>query len=702
MSDIKYMTVLGEPKLDIEGLYPTTEINYAYAIEELIPEGDLDDVDKSAHALIGYARNGGRLYVCASMRSGAAKKILDAVTKVLPDFVIDEALELLHAQTEGEPLATPEDFIDALNEGAAEAGLLVGRMTAEFGDEDGEVVFYEQYRENRKQRVKFGTDGIVELNGAVLRNVAIIGAGHFHDELLGGRILTPSEVLRFIANRVSVNGPDELCGYGRAFGPSKDDVTNATLSTRSREFRANGFCGVVAASAETVYKAKPEMVVKVGKLLRKRLTDKAASIVTAFIKAGLTGREHDLVAMAMLGDTDALTVLEAVVTMHQQCKELYTGFAACVAFRLRVWLDEKGVLILEAYGKSSKHWRVDAGAYCLYTEAGDGFVEVPALLGQFEESNDGSIYAPKKLMRSHLRGYLKESVIARKDFRTMSDEVMAKYQDAEIRVIEGDTVYPGDVVMTCDGQEFIWESKADWGTVTRVIAEMNTIDAKFAHYEVRIDAWFESEAKIRAFGKGLVCPSEAAGVSFWNTSGGVLDPALRMLIGVPGIVKDSAAAIEYIVNPEPCVATVKTVHCETSYEAMKRKHMPDETTDEFEDDEDPMVTFKTYPDGVTVTFDDRDHTITTMDPNAIRCTIRCCIEASPVAQSVGSSGLTMPQIGFLASFEAGNAWLCEQLLPGVRKRVRTLGYFHAVAGMVDMNGSEEAVNDDDDVVALTL
>jgi hypothetical protein len=81
-------------------------------------------------------------------------------------------------------------------------------------------------------------------------------------------------------------------------------------------------------------------------------------------------------------------------------------------------------------------------------------------------------------------------------------------------------------------------------------------------------------------------------------------------------------------------------------------------------------------------FDDATRTMTTTDPNAIVADISFMIEAAPVGQAVGSSSMTMPQIGFLSSLEAGNFWLSKEVLPGMKRRVDALAYLHSIAGQV--------------------
>ena len=702
---IKKLTVLGEPTADIESVFTglETEPNYIDSLGEMSPDGDLYDIDAAAHSVLAYARTGGRLYVAKPV-NGSERKVLDLITELRPDFVIDEAIEVLHAQVDGEPITDIDGFEEGVLDACSNAEQLEAGVEVARDDEDEDtVLFYAQWQESRPQRLKFVTDGTIELNGAVLRPVALIGAGYYYNELLGGRVLSPAEVVRFIANRVAVNGPDELCGYGRAFGPSRDDHTNASLTPRARAFRASGLCGVVSVSLTEVTKARPEMVGRVGTGLRKRLVAEGGDSIKRLVAAGTLGEENDLVALALAGDEDAMTVVGTFVCGHQQMKELYVGLAAAIAFRLQMWLDKAGKLHVKAFGKSSKHWRVDPGTYALYTD-NESYLDLPAVIGQFEESNDGSVYAPLALLDS-VRGYLKESVVATKNFRHMSDEAMVKYLDATMLVEEGERVAPGQALFRVGDNEHTWDSKADWGVVTKVVEIMDPWKQKRAHYEVRVNAYFEREMKLRGFGKGLVCPAEAAGVSVKVMANSVTDTTPRLIIGAPGIVKDSEAALEYVSKCEPCVAVVRTEMCRSSYEASKEKHTPSETLPEHEDEEQPPILLKRYPHGITLVFNELDRSVTTIDPHAIKCVVRVQIEASPVAQSVGSSGLTMPQIGFLGSFENGNAWLNEVLLPGVKRRTNLLGYFHAVAGQVDMNegleepvGTGEADEDDDDII----
>jgi hypothetical protein len=393
---------------------------------------------------------------------------------------------------------------------------------------------------------------------------------------------------------------------------------------------------VVSVSVTSVFKAKADMVGQVGKALHEANP-------------------------------------EAAVFLQQMLKEIYQGEDAMEAFR--AVREDDGRITLG--GKSTKHARVDAGAYCLYTEDGTSEVTLPAVIGNFEFSNDGSIYAPMSVMQQ-IKGYLKESVKAIRDFATMSDDLVARYYNSEVLVAEGDLIQPGDVMFTVDGIEHKWETKADWGRVTKVIDEIST---KLVHCEVRIDAWFETDCKMRGFGKGLLAPSEACGIK-------PITHTEHILLGAAGIIKDSCAANERMTNITRQRAVVEVAYCQRDFDLAIAKHNPVQlegtgpSAQGFEDN----ILVKHYDDLCSMYFyraeDYGSNFVRIYDDNAIVCDITFMIEASPVGQSVGSSGMTMPQIGFLSSMPTANKWLCDEVLPGVIKRIDALAYLHAVANNV--------------------
>jgi hypothetical protein len=509
------------------------------------------------------------------------------------------------------------------------------------------------------------SDGTIELDGAIMRPTAIMGMGHHERALLGGGVLPPEQVLRFIANRLATNGAEDLIGYGRAFGPGREDHTNANLTERSRLFRARGLVGVVTASLARVSKGKPDSTNEVAFYLRQHQAAHVKEAVKGLLERGITG---DLVPHAIAGEAEAALVCESFVSLHQQCKELYVGLAALLAFRAELLLDDKGGITVVLFGKSTKHTRVDAGAYCLYTENG-GHVDIPAIIGMFEEGNDGSLYAPNKLL-DEIDGWLKETVMAVKDFHYMSPELVQRYYNSTVLVVEEQRIEPGADLFEVDGTVHKWETKADYGVVRKVVDEAST---KMVRVEIHIDAHFTRDLKIRGFGKGLVSPMEAAGISTFIKG----DKSPRILVGAPGIIKDSKAANEYIINPVETVASVTTEYCKRDYELMKLKHLPTEVKDEHGN----VRLLKAYED-VSLRFFDKQRKVTTTDFKAIACTIRVQIEASPVGQSVGSSSMTMPQMAWLSSLPAGNEWLKECALAGVMKRTDALAYLHAVAGQM--------------------
>lgn len=620
--DPKQLLVMGLPQGSHD---PETELGlpteYISSLADIV---DVDDPEDAKNELIALARKGTLLYVAEAISSDD-KKLLNAIEQFVPDFVIDEGIELLKQQL-GNPITDPHQFEQAVFD--AEDKFLTGTKVEFHYDHDlgdNVCVFHEPDRLSSKHTLKWCQDGTIELDGMIVRKTALVGKGHVKQSMLGGDVLDPAQVVGFIASRLAVNGISDLIGYGRAFGPGKEDHTNASLTPRSRKFRAEGLVGVVTVTTNAVGKAHWEMVCEVADLLHQQDPDRP-------------------------------------IFLHQQCKELYVDEAAMEAFRAT--REEDGRITLG--GKSSKHTRVDAGAYVLYTEDGTSTIRVPAILGQFEEGNDGSIYAPKKLLDS-IGGYLKERVRAVKDFKNMSPDLIARYFNSFPMVSEGDRLEPGSPVFEVDGVIHTWETKADYGIVRRVV---NTATQEMVEISIEIDAWFVGDCKVRGFGKGLVCPSEAAGVSC-NHDG--------FIIGVPGIIKDSFAACEYIHDPEEVTAAVTSIFCPENYELAKQKHAPLQPVEDAGD-----LWEREYPNGVKLIFDDRNLTVATIDPHAIKCEIDISIEASPVAQSVGSSAMTMPQLAWLSSLPTGNKWLTKAALPGIKRRTNSLAYLHAVARHVEI------------------
>jgi hypothetical protein len=643
-SNIKHVLVIGQPTQMVEDLFPHLDPNepkapdevfkrfggftYVDAPSELVDPnnwtmmGGQGDVDVLTDTLLCFVKKGGVIYLGSALeRTSDDHKALVQLDEVCPNAILDEAIELLKLQL-GKAIADPLDFETAVIEAMDVHNVAGEKVIFAGAEEDNVAAFHAPLRASKTHTLKWCPDGTIELDGAILRRTALMGIGHLKTEVLGGRVLEPGEVVGFIANRMALNGVDDLVGYGRAFGPGKEDHTNATLTDEGRQFRAHGIVGVVSVHGNFVSKAKPAMV--------------------------------ELVAQA-LHQLDPKQPL----FLHQQVKEIYEGEEAMKAFRAQMEKDGRVTL----FGKSTKHTRVDAGAYCLYTEDGTGTLTRKAVIGNFEVGNDGSIYAPKSLMDG-IAGYLKESVVAKRDFGTMSEDLLSRYYNAEVVVKEGDRLLPGDVVFTIDGIPHTWESKADYGIVTGVT---DTISTKLVHCEVRIDAWFEGDCKMRGFGKGLIAPMEACGITC-----NVKD---AIIIGAAGIIKDSAAAKSKMSNERRERVVVTIEYCERDFELAIAKHNP-------EWDEDTHQTgcmTKVYPDLCVMSFDCGNRTVTIIDENALVADVTFMIEASPVGQAVGSSSMTLPQMGFLSSLPTGNAWLNQEALPGVVRRVDALTYLHAVS-----------------------
>lgn len=634
IDEVKHLVILGTPLDDLTEALPHLDpedgFTYLDNLADLVPEGGYSgEDDQVVNTLLYHFKNRTPIYVCKDP-DREDRRILNKVMLLRPDMVLDQALDQLIVQMGDKPCTSPQEFQDMYFDALERFN--VDSAPIEFADDpdnENKLMFWPAGRLAQVHSIEWCEDGIVELDGMVMRSTAVMCVGHIKHALMGGQVLKPVEVAAFIASRLVTNGVEDLIGYGRAFGPGKEDQTNATLTPAGRRFRALGVVGVVAATATVVTKARPEMVEDVAKELRRAYP------------------------------------LEFLLP-HQQMRELYFGEEAAKAFRAKQEDDGRWTL----YGKSSKHTRVDAGAYVLYTEEGDAKLTRKALIGAFECGNDGSIYAPLKLMED-IGGWLKETAGAVRDFKNMSPDLRARYYNAEMKVQVGDLVMPGDLLFTMDETEHKWESKADWGIVREVIDEMND---RIVRVRIEIDAHFEVDFKMRGFGKGLCCPSEAAGITGMVRGEKGVD---RIIIGAPGIIKDSAAANEYISNAEKVIGTVVTEYNPRDYELAKLKHMPEEVDGKL---------VKHYPEtGITMYFNDRKLKVTEIDPNAIACDITFMIEAAPVAQSVGTSGMTMPQMAWISSLPTGNTWLKQHALKGTHKRTEALAYLHAVKDRIPLS-----------------
>lgn len=654
---IKHVLILGNPTEMVEDKYPHLDpdqaveasevfrkfggFTYAESISELVDpmawvDSRPEDTQILTDLLLAFTKRGGVIYIGSVIdRKSVDFQALTALNEIKPDAIVDEAIEQLKRQLHG-PIGSPADFEDAVVQAMSLHEMSSEKVVFAGAEEDNVSAFHTPNRASKTHTLKWCLDDTIELDGAILRRTALVGTGHFKVEVLNGQVLTPAEVVGFIAHRMAIVGPDDLVGYGRAFGPGKEDQTNASLTPKGRKFRSQGIIGVVSVSINSVYKAKPDMVGQVGQALQ------AADP-------------------------------EAAVFLQQMLKEIYEGDAAMEAFRGE--REEDGKITLG--GKSTKHARVDAGAYCLYTEDGTSEITMPAVIGNFEFSNDGSIYAPLNVMRD-IRGYLKESVKAIRDFASMSENLIARYYNSEVKVKDGDRVMPGDVMFVVDGIEHKWESKSDYGIVTQVI---DLISTKLVHCEVRIDAWFETDCKMRGFGKGLMAPNEACGIR-------PITHTNHILIGAAGIIKDSRAATERMSNVRRERAVVEVDYCDRDFELAIAKHNPVqlESTGPLDEGYEDDILVKHYEEKCSMYFYAKAaygrNYIRIYDDNAIVADITFMIEASPVGQSVGSSGMTLPQIGFLSSLPSANAWLCDEVLPGVIKRTDALAYLHAVANNV--------------------
>jgi len=601
------------------------------AVEQRFGRCELFDSINDAEAILGEANSGllerasagSKVVLAASLKLSAdERKLLGEIYERAPHAFVDEAIELVRQQ-----VVDATGAVRAVTSAEAfEEAYLVATESPDARDVaadvtvDGDDVIIRDGRSRGKTfTIGFKPDGTVEVNGAILRRTGIFAKGALTSELVAGRALTAHETLAFIAQRLGQVGPEQLLGFGRAFGPSVGEKTNAHLPGRNRAFRAFGTVATLVATPDGVRKGT--------------FTD-----VTALARE-----------MAASGEPTWL---------DQQCRELYSGQAAVEGFRARIEADGR----LTLGGKGVKAAGVDVRAFGLHTADGSGYVSVPVIVGAWDESNDGMAYAGAKTL-AKLNGFLRESVRVAKDFNNMSRELVSRYYDVDVAVEVGDVIQPGDVAFTVGGVAHTWQTKADYGVVRDV---KHVVERDFVEVVVTVDAWFTGHAKIRGLGKGLVSDYTSAGMRMLVD--GVASDALA--IG-PGILKDAFAAGEALTDRRTVTAELTTRYNRRDYARAQAKHGVTGRN----------ATVAYGP--VTLRFDDAKRTVTTVDPTAIAATGRVIIEAAPVGQAVGRSSLTLPQLSWLSGFAAGETLLRKHVLKRVRTRTDALAYMLGASRGVD-------------------
>lgn len=475
------------------------------------------------------------------------------------------------------------------------------------------------FDETNPERITLQTQG----NTAPLRKSVIHLQGHFLSAYLPSLILTPSQMVDLLLRRLVIQKPEELLSYGRALAPD-NTKGHSFLDDAALNFRTEALTGVISLHTDKTEAARPNQIAEAAK---------------ACLRAGI------------------------LVLPHQQGKELYTGPAILNAFRGTHNPDTNEITL---GAKSTKHAKVDIGAFSLHTVDGTGLITVPAVIGAFDCSNDGSIYMPNALMDEHLNGFLYERVELQRDHENLTPVLIAKYYQAQALVQEGERIKPGQPVLQLGRTEntvpTLWNSTASYGIVEQVIIQK---ESKFIRIEILIRAHFEGEAKMRGPGKGLICSSEGASIyCSINTKGTEFQ---GLFFGANGVIKDSNAFNHYAKNQKKTIATVTQQMTPEALQA-KRELYGALGTDKVR-----------KPNGITITFNDDDQTMTIRDPSAIRCDLSFKIESSPVQQSVGKSSMVMPQMAVTSSQIGGNEWLSRSLPRRMTERINTIAYLMEVA-----------------------
>src|ERR1035437_1758331 len=233
-SKVKHVLVVGQPTEMVEDKFPHISqdamvdsdcvftqfggFTYVNSVSDIVDPikfgvGGVKDDEVITNTWLVFIKRGGVIYIGSAIEQNTDDhRALLAVCEIRNDAVIDEALELLQLQVIGP--VDQFDFQDRCIE-AMQADTKVEFVGA---DEDNTVCFHAPYRASKTHSIKWcnepNGETIVELDGAIIRRTALMGSGHLKTEVLGGGILTPSEVVGFIAVRMGLCGVDDLIGYG--------------------------------------------------------------------------------------------------------------------------------------------------------------------------------------------------------------------------------------------------------------------------------------------------------------------------------------------------------------------------------------------------------------------------------------------------------------------------------------------------------
>ena len=169
---------------------------------------------------------------------------------------------------------------------------------------------------------------------------------------------------------------------------------------------------------------------------------------------------------------------------------------------------------------------------------------------------------------------------------------------------------------------------------------------------VEIEAYDVGEAKGRGSLKAMFNSMEAAGiVATYNGA-----PANGLVFG-DGVIKATARFREKFTELSRGEVSVTTAYEPEGYALIKAMYAGDKH----------------------FTFSDGELTITTMDPQGIYGELEVMIESTSVQENVTDAAMTLHQYALIAGCKEGNAWLAATVMPGMRRKVKTLAYLNAIS-----------------------
>jgi hypothetical protein len=233
-------------------------------------------------------------------------------------------------------------------------------------------------------------------------------------------------------------------------------------------------------------------------------------------------------------------------------------------------------------------------------------------------------------------------------------EFVNMVKDSTTMVDVGDWVFDGDDLYDHSGVTVKADlNGASYARVSRMVFEQES-KGRELHFTclVELEAYDIGEAKARGSIKAMINSMEAAGIS--ATFNGA--PVSSMVFG-DGVIKASARFREVFKEIFRGELVVTTAYDRATFNKVKKQYEGEEA---FSFDIDALV-------------------VTTTDPNGVYGELEIMIESTSVQENVTDAAMTLHQYALVAGCSEGNEWLSAAVMPGMRRKVKTLAYLNAIS-----------------------